>query len=129
MRFIADEHISPEVIAFLQSRGHEVFRSIDVLGLQAPDPDIANWASAEQAIVLTSDRWFRDAISRRPGQKRVRFPGAGRILFSGDMTKREMIERLTLHIERVEREYRDAQGGSDSRLIVEITKIRFHIEI
>jgi len=129
MRFISDEHIAPEVLQFLRDRGHTAVSSIDALRLGAGDPEIANWASAQSAIVLTSDRWFRDAISRRSGQKRIRYPNAGRILFSGNMTKDRMLSRLTEHIERIEREFEEHASREDDRLIVEITAIRFLIEL
>jgi predicted nuclease of predicted toxin-antitoxin system len=129
IRFIADEHIAPEILDFLRRRGHEAIRSIDALGLGALDPEIANWASAENAVVLTSDRWFRDGLSRRPGQRRIRYPNAGRILFSGSMTKRDMLARIEQHIERIEREHELQQAQDDKRLIVEITKLRILIEI
>ena len=129
IRFIADEHIAPEILEFLIGRGHEAVSSISALGLGARDPEIANWASAQHAVVLTSDRWFRDSISRRPGQQRVRYPNAGRVLISGNMTKRAMLARVERHIERIKREFELQQEQEDKRLIVEITKIRILIEL
>lgn len=128
IRFIADEHIPINVIGLLRQRGHEVRLSRDELGLKAPDPDIASWAHANHAIILTADKWFRQAIQRSPRGKLTRYNQAGRILFSHGLKEPEMASRMLVHIERIEREYEYQQAQRDKRLIAEITPHKFTVE-
>jgi hypothetical protein len=126
--FIADEHIPADVILFLRQRGHTVYESRQQVGMGAADPEIAAWASANRCVVLTADKWFREALSRRPSHTRVRYPGAGRLLFGRGVREPEMLNRLRVHIDRIEREYIDHQAEHDPRLLIEITEIRIAFE-
>lgn len=123
--FVTDEHIPTDAVQSLIDRGHDARRSISVVGMGAADPVIAAWADAHGAIVMTRDKWFREAISRRPG-KRNRYPAAGRLLLVCD--EWEIVDRLAKHIIAIEREHEAAQASDDSRVILEITRIHFTIE-
>lgn len=126
MRFVTDEHIARAAADILRSRGHEVHASRFVLKIGATDHDIAIWANTNHAIIVTRDKWFREAIARRPGRA-TRFPGAGRVLLTcHDL---EIVDRLQSHVERIEREDALRARDVDPRLIVEITSIRFILEL
>jgi hypothetical protein len=123
--FVTDEHIPMDAVHYLIERGHTVRRSISVVGMGAPDPVIAAWAGANGAIVVTRDKWFREAIARRPG-KRNRFGLAGRLLLI--CHEWEIVNRLTAHIAAIERECAAVSHTADPRFIAELTRIHFTIE-
>lgn len=128
MLFIADEHIPPEIVHYLRSRGHEVATSRGELGVGATDPEIANWASAHKAIIISADKGFLQKLERRPGRSRIRYPGAGRVLFRR-CKEPEMLERLMQHMDRIEFEYLVHQDKDDPRLLAEITPTKFTLEL
>lgn len=65
MRILTDADVPNRVVAFLESRGHEVVRSRDVLLPETPDPAIAQLASDLQAVVLTWNRKDFLSLARR----------------------------------------------------------------
>jgi hypothetical protein len=123
--FVTDEHIPVDAVQFLVERGHAVRRSISVVGMGAADPVIASWAAANGAIVVTRDKWFREAIARRPG-KCNRYGPAGRLLLI--CHEWEIVDRLATHMDAIEREHAAVSLTADPRVIVELTRIHLTIE-
>ena len=58
MRLLADIHISPRTVRFLNRLGHEAVRVDDLLPATAPDPEIIAAALSEGRVVLTQDLGF-----------------------------------------------------------------------
>ena len=63
MRIIADVHIRPVTVQHLNSLGHEVIRSSEVLPEEAPDLEIIEWAVTMDRVILTEDLDFTDIIA------------------------------------------------------------------
>ena len=63
MRIIADVHIRPGTVQYLNSLGHDVIRSSDLLPEQAPDREIIEHAVVMGRVVLTEDLDFTDIIA------------------------------------------------------------------
>ena len=63
MRIIADVHIRPVTVQHLNSLGHEVIRSSDILPEEAPDLEIIERAVATNRVILTEDLDFSDIIA------------------------------------------------------------------
>ena len=67
MRLVADVHIAPRTVAFLQSLGHDVVRVSEVLPVTATDREIIGRAIADGRTVLTQDLDFSAAIALTGG--------------------------------------------------------------
>ena len=63
MRILADIHIRPATVQHLNSLGHEVIRSSDILPEEAPDLEIIERAVASDRVILTEDLDFSDIIA------------------------------------------------------------------
>ena len=63
MRLLADLHISPSTVAFLQSLGHDVVRADTVLPNTASDEQIIVAARAAGRSILTQDLDFSAIIA------------------------------------------------------------------
>ena len=63
MRILADIHIRPATVQHLNSLGHEVIRSSDILPEEAPDLEIIERAVASNRVILTEDLDFSDIIA------------------------------------------------------------------
>lgn len=63
MRILADVHIRPATVQHLNSLGHEVIRSSDILPEEAPDREIIERAAAIGRMILTEDLDFTDIIA------------------------------------------------------------------
>ncbi|MEX0806439.1 MAG: DUF5615 family PIN-like protein [Candidatus Binatia bacterium] len=63
MRLLADLHISPRTVQFLNSLGHDVVRSSQILPLTADDETIVVRAADEQRVVLTQDLDFSTIVA------------------------------------------------------------------
>ena len=63
MRFLADENVARDVVAWLRDNGHDVLLAADV---QAGAADIqwATRADQDQRVILTSDKDFGELIFR-----------------------------------------------------------------
>ena len=61
MKFLADAHISVEMVAMIRDLGHEC---IDASGIPArmPDVDVLQMAAREGRIVLTADKDFGELV-------------------------------------------------------------------
>ena len=62
MRIIADVHISPRTIDFLNTLGHDVIATDSVLSADAPDEDIVELAASQGRAILTQDLGFSAII-------------------------------------------------------------------
>ncbi len=63
MRIIADVHIRPATVQHLNSLGHDVIRSSEILPEEAPDQEIIERAVATGRVILTEDLDFTDIIA------------------------------------------------------------------
>ena len=63
MRILADLHISPRTVEFLQSLGHGAVRVNEILPADAPDQRIVEVARAEGRTILTQDLDFSAIIA------------------------------------------------------------------
>ena len=69
MRLLADVHISPRTVRFLNELGHDAIRSDSILPAAAPDEEIVDKASELGRTILTQDLDFSNiiALSARSG--------------------------------------------------------------
>ena len=63
MRLLADVHISPRTVRFLNDLGHDVIRSDSVMPATASDEEIVDRALKDQRAVLTQDLDFSDIVA------------------------------------------------------------------
>lgn len=63
MRLVADMHIAPRTVKFLDRLGHDVVRVSEVLSASAPDKQIVEFAIADSRIVLTQDLDFTSIVA------------------------------------------------------------------
>ena len=63
MRLIADVHISPRTVNFLNTLGHDVISSDSVLPVDAPDEEIVELAARQGRAVLTQDLGFSAIVA------------------------------------------------------------------
>lgn len=62
MRFFLDENFPLAAKAFLEAKGHEVFRALDHHPQGASDAELFMYAQRQQAIFLTTDKDFFHTI-------------------------------------------------------------------
>lgn len=69
MRLLADVHMSPRTVRFLNELGHDAIRSDSILPATAPDEEIVDKASELGRTILTQDLDFSNiiALSGRSG--------------------------------------------------------------
>lgn len=63
MRLLADLHIAPRTVSFLNGLGHDVVRVTDLLPADTPDEVIVQRAAQERRIILTQDLDFSSIIA------------------------------------------------------------------
>jgi predicted nuclease of predicted toxin-antitoxin system len=63
MRILADMHISPVTVRFLQGLGHEAVRINEVMTLNASDREIVERAGSSERVILTQDLDFSEIIA------------------------------------------------------------------
>ena len=63
MKFLADMGISPRVVDWLQSAGHDAIHVLDCGLDRAPDSAILEQARAEQRVLLTHDLDFGELLA------------------------------------------------------------------
>jgi predicted nuclease of predicted toxin-antitoxin system len=62
MHFVIDAQLPPRLVPFFANRGHDAVHVQDLPGgVTASDADIATYADAEGAVVITKDADFRHA--------------------------------------------------------------------
>ncbi len=119
MRFLIDEDVPLAVAEYIQRREHEARQSRDDLVRGSYDWVLADYAHANNLIVVTwNHRHFAKLIKRRPQGGQIRYPNAGRISFT--CPKPVGVERLSRYMPVIEQEYALVQNDADKRLIVEI---------
>lgn len=88
MRFLADENIHAELVAWLRGGGHDVAYAAETL-VGEPDTVVLRIARDEERIVVTDDKGFGDLVVRR------RLASAGVLLLRmGSPAIGRRIERL-----------------------------------
>ena len=63
MRLLADVHLSPTTVQYLNHLGHDAIRPTSVLPPAAPDDDIVAKAIGLGRVVLTQDLDFSDIVA------------------------------------------------------------------
>src|SRR5688572_22279154 len=61
MRFLADAHISVEMVAMIRDLGHDCLDS-SAIPVRMPDPDVLRKAAGEDRILITSDKDFGELV-------------------------------------------------------------------
>jgi predicted nuclease of predicted toxin-antitoxin system len=110
---------------FLQGRGHLVFGVGEAFPSGSPDQSVLAAADARGAVVVTSDRDWRQLLRQVREGERGRFKRAGRILFNCDHSV--ALRRLEALIEDIEREY-ELATRSGRQLIMRITEGSYTVE-
>lgn len=101
MRCLIDENVRTDVALILESRGHEVIYSRDVLATSAPDQLLAVLGKYENLVVVTHDKHFRKYRALLPEHERSRFSqGAGRL--SIEVAYEKSPQRVAEEIENIE---------------------------
>ncbi len=98
MRFLIDAQLSPALVNYLRSKGHEAEHVADVLGATAKDIKVVERAQALGAIIVSKDSDFvglLEGMASAPPLLRVRV---------GNSTNRGLIQRLDLNWSQVEGE-------------------------
>ncbi len=63
MRILADMHISPVTVKFLQGLGHDAVRISEVMTSNASDREIVERADSSDRVILTQDLDFSEIIA------------------------------------------------------------------
>jgi predicted nuclease of predicted toxin-antitoxin system len=61
MKFLADAHISREMVAMIRDLGHDC-RDAATIPPRMPDVDLLRMAAGEQRIMMTSDKGFGELV-------------------------------------------------------------------
>ncbi|MBI1847916.1 MAG: DUF5615 family PIN-like protein [Candidatus Rokubacteria bacterium] len=64
MRLLADMHVSPRTVGFLQALGHDVVRVNEVMPVTSTDEAIVLRALDDERVVLTQDLRFSAILGR-----------------------------------------------------------------
>jgi hypothetical protein len=127
MTLVADEHIPPQMIAYLRARGHVIHLVTQSTIKGEADEVVCALAEQLGGVVLTfNHRHYARLLARIPQSGKLRFPTAGRISFT--CAPSETLARLQAVIEDIEEEFAKAQLRADKRLLVTIDKLRFSFE-
>ena len=105
MRWLADECISPDIVARLRRIGHDVVHILEIDD-GADDDSVSVRARQEDRLLLTLDNGFSERVFRRgesipgivflrigPGQRKLRWP---RLQAAVDQFGTELIGRYTV---------------------------------
>jgi len=63
MRILADMHISPATVHFLQTLGYDTIRVNEIMPSNSSDKEIVETAKKEERVILTQDLDFSEIIS------------------------------------------------------------------
>jgi predicted nuclease of predicted toxin-antitoxin system len=98
MKILADIHISPRTVDYLQTIGHDVLRVDSILPANAKDYEIVEFASKSERVILTQDLDFSAIIalskSMKPSLISLRL-SSSRIEFVN-----EILERILPQLEK-----------------------------
>ena len=111
--------------AVFEERGHTVYGVGAAFPSGSPDQSVLAAADAQGAVVVTSDKDWRQLVRQVGEGGRGRFRRAGRILFNCDHSI--ALRRLQALIEDIEREYELARR-SDRQLIMRITAGNYTVD-
>ncbi len=115
MKFLVDAQLPVRLARRLTAAGHEVLHTSELPdGNRTRDVDICRLADAEDRVVVTKDRDFRDSHLLRSTPRRLLIVGTGNI------TNEELLRFFDAHLDAIVRaleEARFVELGSD-RLIV-----------
>ncbi len=94
IRFLADEDFDGHVISGVRRRHPEIqIQTIQELGMsETPDPDILEWATQRDLVVLSRDRNSMTAFAE--DRIRRRMPFSGLLLVHDRMSRGTIIEQI-----------------------------------
>ncbi len=118
MYFLIDENADARVVGVVRAAGHSVDLATSLFAEGTPDEQLAAYADARGAVLVTADRDFTRLISRRPVGNVLRWKRAGRVLLSCPPHRGP--GRLEQALPLLEWEYEHLAGSSDPRVIVEL---------
>jgi predicted nuclease of predicted toxin-antitoxin system len=103
MRFLVDAQLPLRLVDYLRSKGHEAEHVALVLSERAKDTEIAAYAKASGAVIVSKDADFIDLLADAvdPALVWVR---------SGNTTNRLLIALLDLHWPRIEVALQEGQS-------------------
>lgn len=108
LRFLLDQNVQEAVREYLLALGHEVMRSRDATGTDAPDSLLAFVANSQGLILVTHDTHFRRFSRLLTGQQRRQFQaGAGHIVLK--VRENRSVERLQAEWRHILYHHADAQ--------------------
>ncbi len=129
MRILTDADVPNTVIEFLQSRGHEVLLSRDILMPDSSDPLIAKAASDLQAVVLTWNRRdFLALAKRRRGPYGPHTYSGMHLITFDSCTHEEGLRRLQLVIDEIESTYEIRVNQRSQRMVAVIGRAYLKLE-
>ncbi len=105
MRFLADENIHADLVAWLRSRGHDASYAADTLASE-PDDVVLRRAREESRILVTDDKDFGDLVVHR------------RMATSGVLLLRLRSPAVRLRIARLEHVWPSIEGSMAGSFVV-----------
>lgn len=120
MKFVLDEMVPDGIAEFLRHRKHEVLLVREALGRETSDQDVAAFANAERAVLITwNKKHYTFLTERRPPEAPNRYPHTSGIVFVCPEAKAR--KRLEALLDLIEAEYEMCQKQKrDRRLLAEV---------
>lgn len=110
LRFFTDENVPDSVAAYLQRRGHSVYRSKRHLPEGTPDPVVATAAMEADRILVTWDKDFNDQRFLK-----ARFAKLSRVGLCGDGP--DLVKAVRKHIRLIEFQWSEKTRLGHRRMI------------
>lgn len=110
LRFYTDENVPDSVPAYLQRRGHSVFRAKAHAPEGTPDPIVATTAMEADRILVTWDRDFNDQRFQK-----LRFARLSRLGLSGDGP--DLVKAVRKHMRLIEFQWSEKLRLGNRRMI------------
>ncbi|MBK5221607.1 MAG: DUF5615 family PIN-like protein [Acidimicrobiia bacterium] len=96
MKLLVDAQLPARLARHLAAAGHDVVHTVDLPGgNRTPDEEIARRADAEDRIVVSKDRDFRDGHLLRGSPVRLL------IVATGNITNDGLLDLLTTHLDAI----------------------------
>ena len=105
MRFLADENLHGDIIAWLRSKGHDVRAAFETMRGNADD-ELLDIARREERILITDDKDFGELVFRR------------KLATHGVILMRLSDATVAARIARLERAWPTVEMNSPGRFIV-----------
>ena len=118
MKFLLEENVPSSVLEILERGGYEAQFVRDIVPPGAEDQVVATVAEQLDSVLVTFDGDFRKIAPRIPIGFRNRFRKLSKITFR--CPEPMSATRLEGALDWIEAEYRFAQQGSDTRMIVTV---------